>query len=224
MENKFDFSVALFDMDGTLLDSMKYWKEVADDYLKSLSITPPITLWNDIRCLTMEQSAKYLKKYFLPSYSISSIIDGCNTIIEENYKNKVKAKPSVREYLLKLKGMNIPICICTTTDRYLVEIVMKRLGLLSFFENIFTCSDVGESKNESAKVYNMALDYINSNTIGKIYRPQDCCVFEDVGFAAKVAKGAGYKVVGIIDEHSKEDESILNRYCDRVVRDFDELI
>lgn len=223
MENKFDFEVALFDMDGTLLDSMKYWKEVADDYLKSLGITFPSSLWEEVRTMTMEQSAIYLQKNFLPSFSVEKIIDGCNTIIEENYKSRVLAKPFVTEYLAKLREKNIPICICTTTDRYLVEIVMKRLGLLSYFENIFTCSEVGESKNQSAKVYHVAVKYLNSK-YGKNYQPKNCCVFEDVGFAAREAKGANYKVVGIIDKHSIEDIGMLYQYCDKVIESYSELL
>lgn len=226
--NDFDFQIALFDMDGTLLDSMKYWESVVFDFLLQEKIKCPENLWEIVRSMTMAESAVFLKTHFCPHKSEKEIIDSCNKIIEENYRYRIEAKKGVLPYLKQLKNRSIPLFICTSTDDYLVELVMNRLGLTDWFEAIFTCSQVCSSKSSSPEVYDAALSYLEKkgwkDREGNPPTRKIAAVFEDAGFAAKTAFEAGFQVIGVYDEVSKGDEAIVRKNSNHFIYSFEELL
>ena len=129
---------AIFDVDGTLLDSMEIWESAASLYLRKLGICPEAELGRILYTMSMEEGAKYLlQTYHLP-YDETTIIDGIYQIIDDFYRYEVRTKKGVKEFLFSLSSKQIPMVIATSGSRELVEVALKRLEIRSYFQEIFT--------------------------------------------------------------------------------------
>lgn len=188
---------AIFDLDGTLLDSMKYWGEVVPKYLESKGLKMDARTQQDVDSMTLMQTSSYLKKKYNLEDSEEKISIDTNLIIENDYKFNIPLKPYVRTFLDQMKKRNIKMCIATATDSHLVMYAIKRLRLEEYFEFIITTTEVGISKGESAKIFNDALLKLNT-------KKEKTYIFEDAPFAVKNAYLDHFKVVGIYDDYYKE--------------------
>lgn len=186
---------AIFDFDGTLVDSMFIWESFGEDYLRSLGKEPKENLRKTFATFTLEQAAEYYRKYYGVTLSAEKIIRNVNEIVLQSYRTKVRLKSGVADFLEKLKKQGVNMCVATVTDRFIVEEVLERLGVRKYFSEIFTCSEVGCSK-ESPEIYNVALDYLKTDK-------KDTIVFEDSFYALMTAKNDGFCVAGVFDKHEK---------------------
>ena len=203
---------AIFDFDGTLFDSMFIWESVGEIYLRSLGKEPKPSLREDVRALSLYQSACYFKKeYDLPLLE-EQIMSGINKTIEHFYINEVMPKPYVTEFLEKMKQKGIPMCIATASDRYQIEAALSRCGMSHYFEAIFTCSEVGYGKDEPV-IFRKAMEYFNSDRGSSI-------IFEDALHAIKTAKNDGFTVVSVFDNSEKRQDEI-RAISDCYIRDFE---
>ena len=146
---------AIFDFDGTLVDSMFIWESFGEDYLRSLGKEPKENLRKTVATFTLEQVAEHYRKHYGVTLSVEEIISNANEIVLKSYRTKVRLKSGVADFLEKLKNQGVNMCVATVTDRFIVEDVLKRLGVRKYFSEIFTCSEVGCSK-ESSEIYNAA--------------------------------------------------------------------
>ena len=192
----------IFDLDGTLLDSMYIWDSLGEVYLSSVGIVPQNGLKEILRPLSLYQSACYLKKEYSLPFSVNKIIDDINKMVEDYYIKEVQLKPGVKEFLDKLKQRNIKCCIATLTDRYQVEMALKRCCINEYFVNIITSTEVGHGKDEPF-IYREALKSLKC-------KKTEALVFEDAVFAAKTAKDDGFNVVGIYDIHEKNNQEFMS--------------
>ena len=202
---------AIFDLDGTLLDSMFIWDTIGEDYLRSLGKEPRENLKEAFMTLTLEEAAEYYRAHYGVTLSVKKIVDGVNAMVEEAYRTKVTLKPGIAEYLSWLKDNGVKMCVATVTDRYLAEETLARLGILHFFSEIFTCAEVGFGKDKPI-IYQKAQEHLGT-------AQDDTFVFEDVLFALNTAKADGYPTVGVYDKHENTQDKIkilANDY----VRDF----
>ncbi len=184
----------IFDVDGTLLDSMDMWEHAGERYLAGLGITAEENLEEKLFTLTMTEGAEYIKEAYGLDLSVKQIITGINDTISHFYQYDVKAKTGAIELINELKARKIPMTIATSTDRCHVEAALKRLGILECFVKINTCSDIGIGK-AAPDIYLDCAQVMKSD-IGATW------VFEDAYHAAKTAYSAGFKVVGIYDKAS----------------------
>ncbi len=197
----------IFDFDGTLFDTMSIWKTAGTNYLRSIGYTAEKDLCKTLSRMSLFQSAEYLKEHYALTVTTEEIIHGINKTIEEFYFYYAMPKENVAEYLSLLKSKNIKMCIATATDRYLVETALNRCNMLDFFENIFTCSEVGYGKDEP-HIYEYACNhlYMGKNSVA---------VFEDAYHSVQTAKNADFFVVGIYDKYedrTNEIKKISDRY------------
>ena len=203
---------AIFDFDGTLFDSMFIWESVGEIYLRSLGKEPKSSLREDVRALSLYQSACYFrKKYDLP-LSEEQIMSGINKTIEHFYINEVMPKPYVTEFLDEMKQKGIPMCIATASDRYQIEAALSRCGMSHYFEAIFTCSEVGYGKDEPV-IFRKAMEHFNSDRSSSI-------IFEDALHAIKTAKNDGFTVVSVFDNREKRQDEV-RAISDCYIRDFE---
>ncbi len=202
---------AIFDLDGTLLDSMFLWDSIAEDYLRSLDILPKENLNKAFEGFTMADAANYYRTHYGVALSVEEIIDGVNAMIAHKYETEAKLKPGAAEYLLFLRERGVKICVATATDRTIVERTLGRLGVLDFFEGIFTCAEVGRGKDKP-DIYRAALDILGT-------KKEETLVFEDALFALKTAKADGFFTVGVYDKFEKR-QAELARLADVYIRDF----
>ena len=202
---------AIFDFDGTLVDSMFIWDTIGEDYLRTLNIEPRKDLRMALMPLTLEEAAQYFRDQYGVTLSIQEIVDGVNRMVERIYRTKVTLKPNVDAYLSFLKESHIPMCVATVTDRYLVEETLERLGILKYFCQIFTCAEVGSGKDKP-DIYQKALSFLGT-------KKEETYVFEDALFALKTAKADGFQTVGVYDRHELGQKEVKT-LADFYIRDF----
>lgn len=191
---------AIFDMDGTLTDSMHIWSAVGPKYLRSIGYEPREGLSDVVRGMSLYQGACYYKSEYGVTLSLEEIMNGVNAIVEELYMTDTSLKHGAQEFLLRLKEMGVKMCIASATDRYLVEKLLKKLGILHYFDEIFTCGSVGHGKDEPV-IYREALKYLGTEKSKTV-------VFEDAFYALNTVKNDGFLAAVIYDKHEKRREQM----------------
>jgi HAD superfamily hydrolase (TIGR01509 family) len=193
---------AIFDMDGTLLNSMYLWDTLGEDYLIDRGITPEEGLNGKFKSMSLFQAAEYYRRVYGLRENAEEIIDDISSRIARFYAETVLPKPGVPELLRKLRGQGVRMCVATATDRHMTENALRRCGLLDCFLGIFTCREVGSGK-DSPEIFERALAYLGTDR-------RHTVVFEDAPYAMKTAKAAGFPVVGVSDPSwkDKRDEAV----------------
>lgn len=184
---------AIFDLDGTLLDSMWIWDTIGEAYLRSLGIEPRENLAETFKTFTLEKAAEYFRKHYGVTQTVAQIVDGVNGMVEKFYQDTVPLKKGVHEFLERLSENGVKMCIATVTDRYLVEAALKRLEIRNYFSEIFTTAEVGCDKT-TPQIYRTALVHLETEK-------SETIVFEDAYHALMTAKNDGFPVAAVYDKH-----------------------
>jgi haloacid dehalogenase superfamily, subfamily IA, variant 3 with third motif having DD or ED len=183
---------AIFDLDGTLLDSMSVWENAGTNYLKRIGIEPREGLRDAIISLSLMQAAEYFQREYGVKASVKEIMEGVDSAVEDFYVNEAKPKDGIIGLLDTLRDRGVKMCVATATNRHLVEAGLSRNGMLSYFGRIFTCTEVGAGK-DCPNAFNAALEFLGT-------KREETFVFEDALYAIKTAKAASFPVVAIADE------------------------
>lgn len=209
-------SGAIFDMDGTLLDSTEMWQGAAGRYITSLMKTPEPDLGAKTKAMTLEELCAYLKSEYAIATTEEKIAKGFNTILREGYLSSVGIKEYVPILLEKFKQKSIAMCITTSTDKAIAEEILARLGIRDYFSQIVTCKEAGGGK-EDPEVFLHAHEMLGT--------PKDeTVVIEDGVLAIRGAKEAGFYVIAIADESEKENEPEIKQLADKYIESFKELL
>ena len=206
---------AIFDFDGTLVDSMFIWDTFGEDYLRTLGKEPKENLTETFKTFTLEQAAEYYREHYGVSLSVGEIVDGVNEMVSEIYRTKVVLKNGVLEFLRDLRSKGVKMCVATVTDRPIVEDVLKKLGIRDFFTKIFTCAEVGHNK-ETPHIYRAALQVLGTSK-------EETVVFEDALHALITAKKDGFKVAAVYDRHEEKQEKV-KEIADIYIEDFNTIL
>jgi HAD superfamily hydrolase (TIGR01509 family) len=206
---------AIFDIDGTLLDSMPIWNDLGARYLETLSIQAEENLGKILFPMTMEEAAKYMKAQYRLSQTADEILQGVLEIVENFYRYEVGLKPGVETYVKGLHRKGIPMILATTGDKELATAALTRLGIRKYFCDILTVSDYGTSKHEP-DIYQKAAQILQ-------VPPSECVVFEDVFYALETAKAAGFLCAGVKDAASADDWERIRTIADYWIGDFTEI-
>ncbi len=194
---------AIFDFDGTLVDSMFIWDTFGENYLRTLGKEPRENLTETFKTFTLEQAAEYYREHYGVTLSVGKIVDGVNEMVAEIYRTNVTLKDGVREFLEGLRSQGVKMCVATVTDRAIVEDVLVNLGIREYFAEILTCAEVGYNK-ETPHIYRAALEVLGM-------KKDETVVFEDVLHALVTAKNDGFHVAAVYDEHeSRQTEMKAN--------------
>ena len=188
----------IFDVDGTLLDSMVIWESAGDKFLRKIGCVPEKDLAYKLKVLSINESAAYLKKTYNLNLDDQEIVTGINSVVEDLNKNEAQLKNGVFDFIKKLHDLNIKMCLATATDRFHIVAALSRCNVLEYFSDIITCTEVGKGK-VSPDIYRQALEKLGTP---KCETP----IFEDALYAAKTAADDGFKVVGVYDEYEKHTE------------------
>ena len=207
---------AIFDVDGTLLDSMEIWEDVGVRYLNSIGIEAEPDLGTVLFTMSIQEGAAYVKEHYHLSQEPEEIVQGVLDIISNYYKKTALLKSGAKELLEKLDKHNIPMTVASSNNKKEIEMAFERLGIAKYFDRIFTCEEVGAGKTKP-DIYLRAAEYLGT-------RPEETVVFEDVIHAIRTAKQAGFQVVGIYDETSKDDQEEVQREADWYCREWAELM
>ena len=202
----------IFDVDGTLLDSMPVWHHSGEKYLLTLGIHAPAELGDILFAKTMQQGAEYIRKTYGLEQPEEEIRRGILQVVSDAYRKQVPLKPSVIPFLDRLQAAGIPMAVVTATDRPLVQAAFSRLGLERYFVDIITCTDFGSGKDQP-DIFHAAARRMHS-------RPADTWVVEDGLYAIRTAREAGYRIIGMSDAASHKDEPQIRRLADYFLTDF----
>ena len=189
---------AVFDMDGTLVDSLTFWAslwgDIGREYLQDPSFTVPKEVDRKIRTMVLRDAMVYVKDFCKLDISAEELEEFTKRQLETFYRTVVTVMGNAEAFLKHLKAKGIPMVLATATEQKYVDVVMERLGLDQYFDVMLSCVDLGVGKDrpdiylESAKRLGLEAGEI--------------CVFEDSYVALETAKAAGFQTVGIFDENN----------------------
>ena len=183
---------AIFDLDGTLTDSMYIWQKAPVDLVRRYGGDPPEDLARDLKEMGRREAAEYLRSRFSISTTPEELMDTLNDLVTEEYRSRVPMKPGADRLLARLADSGISCCIATASEAFQARSAMERLGLWPHFR--FAVSCVGTA-------------------------PAETVVFEDALHAARTAHEAGFRVCGVWDASAEEDQAALKALADWYVRD-----
>ncbi|HBR01373.1 MAG TPA: hypothetical protein DD738_02045 [Ruminiclostridium sp.] len=205
---------AIFDMDGTLIDSMPVWDGMGSEFLRQKGCIPEAGLDAKIGEMSMSQSAEYFIKNYRLGESVDEIIDQLNNRIAWHYRVSIPLKPGVERFLERLRKSRVKMCVATATDISLASPALKRLGIIDYFEDIITCNQLGIAKDDPAFFL---------ETLKRIDTPiAETMVFEDALYAIKSAKAAGFTVAGVYDSSMEADSKKIASLADIYLNSYDE--
>lgn len=205
----------IFDMDGTLIDSMWMWKEIDIEYLGKFGIPLPPTLQHEIEGKSFSETAAYFKETFQIPHTIDEIKNHWNCMAWEKYEKEVPVKEGVVEFLQYLKGRGVKMGIATSNSRELAEMVLEKRGLAPYFDAVHTSCEVEKGK-PFPDVYELVAERLG-------VQPEHCLVFEDVIQGILAGKSAHMKVCAVYDEYSAEQDEEKKRLADYYINSYTEL-
>ena len=192
-----EIRAVIFDLDGTLVDSMWMWKSIDIEYLGRYGIQMPEDLQQSIEGMSFSETAIYFKERFGLKDSLDQIKGDWNEMAWDKYMHEVPLKAGVRELLAHLKQDHIAMGIATSNSRELVDLVVEKLGIKEYFSSIRTSCEVSKGK-PSPDIYLLVAEDLG-------VEPVHCLVFEDVLQGIMAGKNAGMKVCAVHDEHSAKE-------------------
>ena len=208
---------AIFDLDGTLLDSMGIWKQIDEEFLRRRGriCTPEYS--NTLKSMGWMEGAVYTIEHYHLSETPQEVIQAWFQMSEEFYTHEVQMKPYAKEYLLALKEKGIPLAVATSMEPQTnIEKSLRAHGLESFFSNITLSTDVSRGKG-FPDIYLLAAQRLG-------VEPSECAVFEDILTGIRGAKKGGFQTVGIFDALSENDWPQICEESTLAVRSWQELL
>lgn len=207
-----DKKAAIFDLDGTLVDSMWMWRQIDIEYLGKFGLTLPCDLQSKIEGMSFTETARYMKERFQIPDSIEQMKEDWNHMAWDKYMNEVPLKPGVSEFLKECKIRDIKLGIATSNSRELVETIADVHGLHDYFSCIMTGCDVPNGK-PSPDIYLAVADNLNIS-------PKDCIVFEDIIPGIMAGKNAGMQVCAVEDLYSLSSRNEKMELADYYIEDY----
>lgn len=204
-----DAKLYIFDMDGTPLDSMPAWAHLGRNYLIQEKIAVPKDLEQIIDAMTLSESAAYFQTLGLHKEN-SQIINEVMEFIREEYRSSIPAKAGMPELLVELsKKQDSILCVLTTSEKDCATDALKRLNMLSCFQDIYTSEELNMNKR-STEIYQYVCSKYGT-------APADTVVFEDALYAIRAAKEAGCYVYAVPDDASLTEWEEIKKLADEIL-------
>ncbi len=203
---------AIFDADGTLMDSMHIWDTLDGAYLMMQGIVPDEI--GIFRKYGYFGSINHIIEHYSLDKTFDEVKADMMKILEYYYENVAFAKEGIKEFLQALRNNGVKCVVATATDRYLMEPALERNGLLEYFDAVFTTREVGISKHEP-DIYNIARDFLGAD--------EQLFIFEDAAYAIDTAKKAGYKVIAIEDYSAEAECEHIKETADYYIENYSEI-
>lgn len=191
---------ALFDLDGTLLDSMYVWAHVDDRFFARRRLETPPDYPRAISGMSFVDTARYTRQRFSLPEGEEAIMAEWTALAREEYALRVPLKPGALEFLQALQERGVRMCAVTTLLPELSGPCLARNGAAGFFEFVLTTHEVGSRIKSDGRIYRSAAQRLG-------VKPEDCAVFEDVEAGILGARACGMRpfcVQDPISTHSPE--------------------
>ena len=211
---------AIFDMDGTLVDSMYYWRTVSLEFLRAKGIEPPRELCDRAYLMSVRDAPELFRQYYEFPYTEEEYNDTVNSIMFEHYRRDVGLKPYAAEYLEKLRAQG-SFALATATWRPVVMPLLEKLGVLRYF------------LQRRARIHGLPRRAGHGQGLGRVlpaamqkfgFKPEDCVMYEDALYSMRTAKRGGLGVWAIADPTAQANLPEIRRLADRYVSGWKELV
>lgn len=210
-----NIKAVIFDLDGTLVDSMWMWKQIDIDFLSQYGIPLPVDLQHNIEGMSFTESANYFKETFQIPDSIEAIKQKWNEMALDIYCTKVPLKKGVLEFLEHCKQKGIKMGIATSNSVELVHTIIKVLKIDEYFQTVKTSCEAKKGK-PAPDIYLLAAKELEVN-------PSDCLVFEDIIVGIQAGLSAGMKVCAVNDEYSLQEKEKKQQLANYFIENFAEI-
>lgn len=206
---------AIFDMDGTLLDSMGMWRTLGSALARNHGKTAPPDLDRRVASLGLWEGTAYCKEVCGLPGTVDELVQEIWGTIEHFYRHDVRPKPGLIRFLDILKMEGVWMYVATATDRPLAEAALKTAGIDGYFRGMITSREAGQTKREGPEIYERALRRLRSTK-------KDTVVFEDALHALRTAHDAGFRTAAVYDE-SEPDQAEMRRLAEYYIESFEEM-
>lgn len=206
----------IFDLDGTMTDSMWIWEEIDQDFFRQQGIPIPDNLHEEIEGMSFTETAQYfIRKYQLPQ-TVEEVKELWNRIALDKYVHETALKPGLDAFLQLLKEKQIKIGIATSNSRLLLDAFLEARGLTGSIDAITTSCDVNKGKPEP-DVYLKTAEKLGVS-------PKNCLVFEDIPMGILAGKRAGMTVCAVEDDYSASLRAEKRRLADYYITDYRQVL
>lgn len=195
---------AIFDLDGTLTDSMYIWNEAPKALVRKFGGKPPEDLARDIREMGRREASEYMVDTFCLPCTPEQVMEGVNALVTGEYRDRVPMKTGADTLLERLGALGVPCGIATASEAFQARDAMVRFGLWKHF--LFAFSALQFGSKSTPELYLAAAKALGS-------APERTIVFEDALHAARTAKAAGFLVAGVYDPSAQGDQAQLKALC-----------
>ncbi|CDD66062.1 putative uncharacterized protein [Firmicutes bacterium CAG:882] len=211
-----DKKAVLFDLDGTLVDSMWVWRNIDIDFLSAIGQKLPADLQKCIEGMSFTETAEYFKKRFSIDDDVEDIKKKWNQMAYDKYTSEVRLKKGAKEFLERLKSDNIRIGIASSNSVTLIEGALKAEGVLEYFDAITTGCEAGAGK-PAPDIYLLAAKKVG-------IAPSECLVFEDIPMGIMAGNSAGMTTVAVEDDYSHGMRKEKERLAKYFIEDYTEIV
>ena len=211
-----DIDAVIFDVDGTIADSMWMWKQIDIEYLGRFGIELPKNLQKNIEGMSFHETAVYFKEHFQIPDDIEKMMSDWNEMAAHKYRYEIPLKKGVREFLNICKKKNIAMGIATSNSVELLNYFLKAHELHNYFEVVITGSD-GLRGKPAPDMYLEAAKRLS-------VKPEKCLVFEDIMPGILAGKRAGMRVCAVDDIYSNDITDKKIEEADYFIKSFEDIL
>lgn len=207
----------IFDLDGTMIDSMRVWKDIDDEYIEKYHLTEPEDFHEGMEGLSYTETAEYFLRVFpeLPK-TVEDLKAEWHEMALYKYAHEMELKEGLEAFLRKVRAQGMRVGIATSNDRRLVEACLKGMGVEALIDTISTSCEVKKGK-PAPDVYLKAAENLAT-------APENCLVFEDVPMGILAGKNAGMKVCAVEDWFSAGQLQKKKELADYYIRTYNEIM
>lgn len=206
----------MFDLDGTLVDSLWIWKDIDIEFLGKHGLELPEDLQPALDGMSFYETAVYMKERFSLPETPEELMDIWNDMAKDKYAKEVPLKKGVKEFLQKLKKEGIKTGVASSNSILLIETTLKANGVYEYFDSIHSANEVAKGK-PAPDIYELVAKELK-------VQPKDCLVFEDIVMGIMAGKSAQMETCAVYDEHSAQATEEKKKLADHYIMDYTELL